>query len=58
MGLRNEPSQIVQIARSSLEAEVARLQAVGATIEGDLTSGYIARWQEGGLLVRDARKLK
>ncbi len=32
----------------ALEGEVDRLQAAGATIEGDLSSGYIARWQEHG----------
>ena len=32
----------------ALEGEVDRLQAAGATIEGDLTSGYTARWQERG----------
>ncbi len=32
----------------AIEGEVDRLQAAGATIEGDLTSGYVARWQERG----------
>ena len=32
----------------ALEGEVDRLQAAGATIEGDLSSGYVARWQEHG----------
>ena len=32
----------------AMEGEVDRLQAAGATIEGDLSSGYVARWQEHG----------
>ena len=32
----------------AIEQEVERLQAAGATIEGDLSSGYLARWQEHG----------
>ncbi len=32
----------------AIEHEVERLQAAGATIEGDLTSGDVARWQERG----------
>ncbi len=32
----------------AIEGEVDRLQAAGATIEGDLASGYVARWQERG----------
>ncbi len=35
----------------ALEQEVDRLQADGATIEGDPTSGYTARWVEHGLPV-------
>jgi hypothetical protein len=36
----------------AIEGEVDRLQAAGATIEGDLTSGYTARWEERGQPVR------
>ena len=32
----------------AIEQEVERLQAAGATIEGDLSSGYTARWEEQG----------
>ncbi len=32
----------------AIEQDVERLQAVGATIEGDLSSGYTARWEERG----------
>ncbi len=32
----------------AIEHEVDRLQAAGAIIEGDLSSGYLARWQEHG----------
>ena len=32
----------------AIEQEVERLQAAGATIEGDLASGYTARWEERG----------
>ena len=32
----------------AIEGEVDRLLAAGATIEGDLTSGYTARWAERG----------
>ena len=32
----------------ALEQEVDRLQADGATIEGDLASGYTARWAAYG----------
>ena len=32
----------------AIEREVERLQAAGATIEGDLSSGYLARWHEHG----------
>ncbi len=32
----------------AIEQEVERLQAAGATIEGDLSSGYTARWEERG----------
>ena len=32
----------------AIEREVERLQATGATIEGDLSSGYLARWQAHG----------
>ncbi len=32
----------------AIEREVERLQAAGATIEGDLSSGYVARWHEQG----------
>ncbi len=35
----------------AIEHEVERLQAAGATVEGDLSSGYVARWQEHGQLV-------
>jgi len=35
----------------AIEGEVGQLQAAGATIEGDLTSGYTARWVEDGLPV-------
>ncbi len=35
----------------AIEHEVERLQAAGATIEGDLSSGYLARWHEHGQLV-------
>ena len=35
----------------TIEQEVECLQAAGATIEGDLSSGYAARWQERGHLV-------
>ncbi len=35
----------------AIEREVDRLQAAGATIEGDLSSGYVARWHEHGQLV-------
>ncbi len=35
----------------ALEQEIDRLQADGATIEGDLASGYTARWVEHGLPV-------
>ena len=36
----------------AIEREVERLQAAGATIEGDLSSGYVARWREHGQPVR------
>ena len=36
----------------AIEREVERLQAAGATIEGDLSSGYVARWWEHGQPVR------
>ncbi len=32
----------------ALEREIDRLQAGGATIEGDLASGYTARWEAYG----------
>ncbi len=32
----------------AIEREVDRLQAAGAIIEGDLSSGYLARWHEQG----------
>ncbi len=35
----------------AIEHEVERLQAAGATVEGDLSSGYVARWQEHGQVV-------
>ncbi len=35
----------------AIEHEVERLQAAGATVEGDLSSGYVARWQEHGQFV-------
>ncbi len=31
-----------------IEHDVDRRQAAGAIIEGDLASGYVARWQERG----------
>ncbi len=38
-------------AERALQQYLAYLQAAGATIEGDLTSGYVARWQDRGHLV-------
>ena len=38
-------------ATLAIEREVDRLQAAGAAIEGDLSSGYLARWQAHGQLV-------
>ena len=35
----------------AIEQEVDTLQATGATVAGDLSSGYVARWWEGGHLV-------
>ena len=32
----------------AIEQEVDRLQAAGATIAGDLASGYVARWRQRG----------
>ncbi len=32
----------------AIEGQVDRLQAAGATIAGDLASGYVARWWERG----------
>ncbi len=36
----------------ALEREIDRLQAGGAIIEGDLASGYTARWEAYGQPVR------
>ncbi len=35
----------------AIEQEATRLLRAGATIEGDLTSGYTARWEAHGLPV-------
>ena len=35
----------------AIEREVDALQATGATVAGDLSSGYVARWWERGQLV-------
>ena len=34
----------------AIEREVDTFQATGATVAGDLSSGYVARWWEGGHL--------
>ena len=35
----------------AIEQELARLDVIGATIAGDLASGYVARWWKRGQVV-------